>query len=172
MNIEIYTDGSRVKTLGAGGFCACMLWGGNAKLIYGGELETTNNRMEMMAIIHGLEHAIEVIDGRVGHKVTVYSDSMYCIDGSTKWMIGWKKKNWKIKEGDDVKNKDLWLWIDDLLKKVNVKFLWVPGHSGNRFNEMVDKFACKSTQLTIDEKHHRGKSWCDSKMIVSSTASA
>lgn len=106
----------------------------------GGEKETTNNRMELMAVIRGLHH----LKSRTDYDLTVVSDSKYVIQGITEWMKGWKKKNWMGSNKQPVKNQDLWKQLDELVNTFsNLKWQWVKGHAGNQFNEMADELAVK-----------------------------
>lgn len=104
----------------------------------GGEKETTNNRMELMAVIRGLHH----LRSRIDYDLTVVSDSKYVIQGITEWMAGWKKKGWIGSNKKPVKNQDLWKQLDELVSTfTNLKWKWVKGHAGNQFNEMADELA-------------------------------
>lgn len=132
---DLYTDGSCLGNPGKGGWAAFLE--GKFK-ISGKDEKTTNNKMEMTAIIKGLEKCLEMNI----KEVTVYTDSFYTMNGSNKWIQGWKRNNWKTANGQDVKNKDLWLKIDELTKKFNdIKFEYVQAHAGNRQNEIVDSLA-------------------------------
>lgn len=108
-----------------------LRWNGHEKQLSGGEAETTNNRMEMMAVIKGLE-AI-----KKPSTVKLYTDSQYVQQGVTQWMKGWKAKGWPAR----IKNQDLWLAIDSLIQRHDVEFIWVRGHNGHPENELVDKLA-------------------------------
>lgn len=104
----------------------------------GGEKETTNNRMELMAVIRGLDH----MKSKKDFDITVVSDSKYVIQGITEWMKGWKTKNWIGSNKQPVKNQDLWKQLDALVSNFsNLKWQWVKGHAGNQFNEMADELA-------------------------------
>lgn len=129
--IEIYTDGACSGNPGPGGWGAILRWNGHEKELYGGEDETTNNRMEMMAVIKALEAL------KKPSKVDLYTDSTYVQKGVTEWMAGWKAKNWPKK----IKNQDLWKRIDSLIEVHNVAFHWVRGHSGHPENERADELA-------------------------------
>ena len=129
--IEIFTDGACSGNPGPGGWGALLRWNGHEKELSGGEKETTNNRMEMTAVIMALQAL------KKSSKVALYTDSQYVQKGVTEWMEGWKKKGWPSK----VKNKDLWLEIDSLVQHHEVDFHWVRGHSGHPENERVDKLA-------------------------------
>lgn len=129
-HVEIFTDGACSGNPGPGGWAALLRYNGIEKEISGGEDHTTNNRMEMMAVIEALGAL------KKPSRVTLYTDSQYVQKGITEWMDGWKAKNWK-----KVMNVDLWQRIDDALKPHNVKIVWVRGHDGHVENERVDKLA-------------------------------
>lgn len=131
MSVELFTDGACSGNPGPGGWAALLRFNGAEKEISGGERETTNNRMEMMAVIEGLSALKKPC------RVTVYTDSQYVQRGVTEWMKGWKAKGWPAR----IKNQDLWLRIDALVTKHDVKFVWVRGHDGHIENERVDKLA-------------------------------
>ena len=129
--ILIWTDGSCYPNPGPGG------WGWHrcdGKQNYGGSRNTTNNRMEMTAI---LESLLELPNGQ---DVLIYSDSQYCIKGLTEWRKGWKKKNW-MKKGEPMVNRDIWLDLDKHIDRMRVNFEWVRGHNGNLGNEHADYLA-------------------------------
>lgn len=129
--IEIYTDGACSGNPGPGGWGVLLRWNGHEKEMSGGESHTTNNRMEMMAVIKGLEAL------KKPSTVKLYTDSQYVQQGVTQWMKGWKAKGWPAR----IKNQDLWLQIDSLIQRHNVEFIWVRGHNGHAENEIVDKLA-------------------------------
>ncbi len=133
--IEIYTDGACSGNPGPGGWGAILLCGEHEKEIFGGEEDSTNNRMEMMAVVEALQSL------KKRSNVKLYTDSKYVIHGITDWMDGWKKKGWKNSKKQPVKNKALWQKIDSLVSKHNVEFIWVKGHSGNIGNERADELA-------------------------------
>jgi ribonuclease HI len=129
--IEIYTDGACSGNPGPGGWGAILRWNGHEKELSGGEVETTNNRMEMMAAIVALETL------KRPSSVDLYTDSTYLQKGVTEWMAGWKAKNWPSK----IKNQDLWKRIDSLINVHDVRFHWVKGHAGHPENERADQLA-------------------------------
>ena len=131
--VEIYTDGACSGNPGPGGWGAILRYGDVEKELYGGEEETTNNRMEMMAVIK----ALEALNKR--STVEIYTDSTYVQKGVTEWMEGWKAKNWPSK----IKNQDLWKRIDSLVDSHDVRFFWVKGHAGHPENERADELARK-----------------------------
>ena len=133
--VEIYTDGACSGNPGPGGWGAVMRWNGHEKELYGGEAETTNNRMEMMAVIQALK-AIK------GHpKIEIYTDSKYVMQGITEWLDGWKARGWKTAGKKPVKNVDLWQRMDELVSRHDVTFHWVKGHDGHPENERADSLA-------------------------------
>lgn len=134
-HVEIYTDGACSGNPGPGGWGVLMRYNGHEKEMCGGEDETTNNRMEMMAVIKALEAL------KKASVVKLYTDSKYVMQGITEWMDGWKAKNWKTASKKPVKNKDLWLQIDDLVSQHNIEFIWVKGHAGHPENERADELA-------------------------------
>ncbi len=138
--IEIYTDGACSGNPGPGGFAAILLFGEKKKIISGYEKHTTNNRMELKAVIEGLK-AIKKRD----YPVVVYTDSTYVQKGITQWLENWKKRDWK-----KVKNSDLWKTLDKLTSQFkNITFVHVRGHSGNPLNELADKTARKEIEKNL-----------------------
>ena len=131
MKVEIYTDGACSGNPGPGGWGVVLRWNGHEKELSGGELDTTNNRMELMAAIKALE-ALTKPSG-----VVLYTDSTYVQQGITEWIHGWKAKNWPSK----IKNKDLWLLLDEQNQKHTVEWKWVKGHAGHPGNEQADRLA-------------------------------
>jgi ribonuclease HI len=143
MTIKIYTDGACSGNPGPGGWGAVLCWNDHEKEISGGEGDTTNNRMEMMAVIKALE--------ALKHDktpVTIYTDSKYVLQGATEWLEGWKAKGWKSAAKKPVKNQDLWMQIDSLIHQYSVTFIWVKGHNGHEMNERVDKLAVAAISVT------------------------
>lgn len=129
--VELYTDGACRGNPGPGGWGAILVYHGYEKELSGGEVETTNNRMELLAAIRGLEALKEPCH------VTLTSDSTYLVDGVTKgWLDNWRSKGWR-----KIKNPDLWQRIDELLSMHEVEFVWVRGHDGHPYNERCDKLA-------------------------------
>jgi ribonuclease HI len=134
-HVEIFTDGACRGNPGPGGWGALLRYQNKESELFGGEPETTNNRMEMQAAIEGLKALSERCD------VTLTTDSVYVQKGITEWLPGWKKKNWKTAARKPVKNADLWILLDEQNQRHNVKWCWVKGHSGHRENEMADDLA-------------------------------
>ena len=143
-SIIIYTDGACSGNPGPGGYAAIIIGENTRKEICGYKKNTTNNRMELMAVIEGLK-AI----GK-GSKVKVFSDSNYVIKGITNWINNWKNNSWKTSSKKDVKNKKLWIELDKLKNEYDAEFLKVKGHAGNEYNEKADSLARK--QIKLQEK--------------------
>ena len=134
--VTIYTDGACSGNPGAGGFAAILMYNGVEKVVSGGEKETTNNKMELMAVISGLNSLKEACE------VDVYSDSQYVVDAFNKgWVDSWQKNGWRNSSKDDVKNVELWKILLDLTKTHKVNFIKVKGHSDNEYNNRCDKIA-------------------------------
>lgn len=137
--IEIFTDGGCRPNPGVGAWAAILLWKGHMRELTGSERETTNNRMEMMAVIKGLG-AIK----KPNQKVVVYTDSKYVQQGITSWIKKWKKNGWKTTQNTPVKNEDLWKEMDRLLGEHDVTFRWIKGHNDNPLNERADALCTQS----------------------------
>lgn len=133
--VEINTDGSCLGNPGPGGYGVLLRYNGHEKELSDGFKRTTNNRMELMAAIAGLEALKESC------MVAITTDSQYVRDGITKWIKGWKKRGWKTVKGDMVKNADLWMRLDKVVGRHETNWQWVRGHSGHADNERVDALA-------------------------------
>ncbi len=133
--VEIYTDGACRGNPGIGGWGASLRFNGRRKNLYGAEAQTTNNRMELTAVIQALEALSRLCD------VRIYTDSKYVLDGVTKWMPNWKKNSWKTAAKKPVKNVELWQRLDQALQQHQVDWQWVKGHSGDEGNECADALA-------------------------------
>jgi ribonuclease HI len=133
--VDIFTDGACKGNPGPGGWAAIMRSGGHEKELTGGEPETTNNRMEMTAILRGLSALKEPC------KVTVHTDSRYVIDGMTQWIFGWQKRGWVNAAKKPVANEDLWRALIEAVRPHNVSWEWVKGHAGHPENERADALA-------------------------------
>lgn len=133
--VELHTDGACLGNPGPGGWAALLRYKAKERELAGGEPDTTNNRMELMAAIRGLEALTEscVVD--------VYTDSQYVRQGITEWMAGWVRRNWKTAGGDPVKNRDLWERLHAATRRHRVRWHWVKGHNGHPDNERVDALA-------------------------------
>ncbi|MBR0189421.1 MAG: ribonuclease HI [Clostridia bacterium] len=134
--VDIYTDGACSGNPGAGGYCAILIFNGIEKIVSGGEADTTNNRMELVAVIEGLKALKEPCE------VDLYSDSQYVINAiNEKWLDGWVQSGWRAESKKSVKNVDLWQALIPLIKKHKVNFIKVKGHSDNEYNNRCDKIA-------------------------------
>jgi len=122
-----------------GGWGVVLSFGGKTKEVYGGEKNTTNNRMELTAAIKGLE-TIKTTQ----HPIEMYIDSAYVVNGMNSWIAGWKKKGWKKADKKPVENKELWKRLDELASGFNVSFIKVKGHDGVELNELADQLANKA----------------------------
>ena len=143
--VDLFTDGACKGNPGPGGWAALLRMGRHEKELVGGEVLTTNNRMEMSAVIKGLSALIEPC------KVTVHTDSRYVIDGMTKWIDGWKKRGWVNASKQPVKNADLWHDLIEAANRHTIRWEWVKGHSGHPENDRVD-------QLASDEADRQARS--------------
>ena len=139
--VEMYTDGACRGNPGKGGWGALLRYGDIEKKLYGGESMTTNNRMELTAVIKGLEALNKSC------QVKVTTDSKYVLTGITEWMPNWKKRNWRTASKKPVLNVDLWKKLDELVALHTVDWDWVKGHSGHIENDIADELA----NLGIDE---------------------
>ena len=133
--VVIYTDGACKGNPGPGGWGVFLKSGVHEKELWGGEAVTTNNRMEMMAAIGGLEALTRP------STVDLYTDSKYLQEGVSRWLAGWKTRGWKTADKKPVKNQDLWERIDSLIQKHSVTFHWLKGHAGHPENERADELA-------------------------------
>ncbi|MCO6392114.1 ribonuclease HI [Aliihoeflea aestuarii] len=134
-NVEIFTDGACSGNPGPGGWGAILRFGAKEKELSGGEADTTNNRMELMAAIKALEALKEPV------KADLYTDSNYVRDGLTKWIHGWKKNGWKTADKKPVKNAELWQALDAARGRHDVTLHWIKGHAGHPENERADELA-------------------------------
>lgn len=138
--IEIFTDGACKGNPGPGGWGALMRYKGKERELYGGEPDTTNNRMELLAVIS----ALEVLTRPASVRVT--TDSRYVQNGITDWIKNWKLNGWKTASRKPVKNSDLWQRLDQLVARHDVHWAWVKGHSGHPENELADSLANKGVE--------------------------
>ena len=135
-HVQIYTDGACSGNPGPGGWGAVLLYGQHEKQLSGGEANTTNNRMELTAVIEALALLKRPC------RVTLTTDSKYVADSVTKgWVYGWQKRGWKKSDGKDAINVDLWQRLLPLLQTHEVTFVWIKGHAGHQYNEICDKLA-------------------------------
>lgn len=133
--VEIFTDGACKGNPGPGGWGVILRMGRHEKEMSGSDPDTTNNRMEMTAVIRGLKALIEPCE------VTIYTDSKYVIDGITKWVHGWKRNGWVNASKQPVRNADLWHDLIEVTQRHQIAWQWVKGHDGHVENERVDKLA-------------------------------
>ena len=133
--VEMFTDGACRGNPGKGGWGVLLRFGEAEKELYGGEVFTTNNRMELMAVIMGLEALKKPC------RVVITTDSKYVLSGITEWMPNWKKRNWKTANKKPVLNAELWRRLDALVSQYEVSWQWVKGHSGHPENEIADQLA-------------------------------
>ena len=134
-DVVMYTDGACSGNPGPGGWGAVLMSGKHRKELFGGERDTTNNRMEMMAVIRGAEAL------KNGCSVDIHTDSVYVMKGMTEWLEGWKKRGWRTASRQAVKNVDLWKQLEQALDRHEVTWYWVKGHSGVLENERADELA-------------------------------
>lgn len=135
MTVEIYTDGACKGNPGPGGWGAVLNAGGQEKELFGGEALTTNNRMELTAVIQALAALNRP------SRVRLHTDSQYVQLGVSQWLANWKRRGWRTADGQAVKNEDLWRRLDELAREHTVEWIWVRGHAGDRGNERADALA-------------------------------
>jgi ribonuclease HI len=141
--VLIYTDGACKGNPGPGGWGALLQYGKHEKEIYGANPDTTNNQMELMAVIESLKLLKQPCH------ITIYTDSIYVKKGITEWIHSWKKNNWRTSQKKPVKNADLWQTLEPLLGGHTISWKWVKGHAGNAGNERADTLACKGAEEAI-----------------------
>ena len=139
--VVIYTDGACSGNPGPGGWGSVLLYNGHRRELSGGEADTTNNRMEMMAVIQAMESLKRPCS------VMINTDSVYVMKGITEWIEQWKERGWKTAARKPVKNQDLWMALDEAIQRHEISWQWVKGHNGNPGNEEADELA----NLGIDE---------------------
>ena len=147
--VELFTDGACSGNPGPGGWGCILRYKGTEKELCGGEPGTTNNRMEMMAVIQGISALKRACT------IAVYTDSQYVQKGITEWIWGWKKRDWKTADNKPVKNADLWQQLDALVKKHKISWHWVKGHAGHVENERADELARKGLKEARDRETSR-----------------
>jgi ribonuclease HI len=146
-HVEIFTDGACSGNPGPGGWGAILRAGTHEKELWGGEPATTNNRMEMMAVIRALAALKRPVTARV------HTDSQYVQKGMTEWLQGWKKRGWKTAGKEPVKNEDLWRLLDAAAARHQLEWVWVRGHAGHTENERCDELA----RLGVEAVRKSGK---------------
>ena len=144
--VMIFTDGACRGNPGPGGWGAVLRYGSTEKTLSGGEPDTTNNRMELMAAIMALEALTKSCE------VVLTTDSRYVMDGITQWMANWKKRGWKTASKQPVKNADLWRRLDAACSKHTIEWQWVKGHSGHPENEKADALANRGIDELLQKK--------------------
>ena len=144
--LDIYTDGACSGNPGPGGWGALLMGFGTEKELFGGEPATTNNRMELLAVIRALEALSR------STQVAVYTDSQYVHKGITEWLSAWKRRGWLTADKKPVKNEDLWRQLDELAAKHRIEWLWVKGHAGHDGNERADALANQGVESVINGK--------------------
>ncbi len=143
--IKIYTDGACKGNPGVGGWGAWLVSDGHEKELFGGEAHTTNNRMELLAVIR----ALEALKRRC--TVQLHTDSKYVQQGISTWIHGWKKNGWRTSDKKPVKNCDLWKQLDELAQQHDIEWLWVKGHAGHNGNERADQLANLGVESILQE---------------------
>jgi ribonuclease HI len=138
--VEIYADGACKGNPGPGGWGVWLSYNGREKEMHGGEMLTTNNRMELTAVIRALEALTRSCE------VRLHTDSQYVQKGISEWIHGWKKRGWKTADKQPVKNDDLWKRLDELAQQHRVEWVWVRGHAGNIGNERADMLANRGVE--------------------------
>lgn len=138
--IHIYTDGACKGNPGPGGWGALLQYRGRELELFGGEADTTNNRMELMAVIRGLSAL------KRRSRVLLVTDSKYVMQGMQEWLAGWKRRGWKTASKQPVKNQDLWQQLDELVQQHDVEWQWVAGHTGHPGNERADDLANRGAE--------------------------
>lgn len=141
--VKIYTDGACRGNPGPGGWGALLLYGDTERELCGGEADTTNNRMELMAAIEGLNALKRPCD------VLLYTDSTYVQKGISEWLEGWKARNWRTAAKKPVKNADLWRALDEAAARHEIDWRWVKGHAGNEGNERADQLANRGLEEAL-----------------------
>ena len=141
--VTIYTDGACKNNPGPGGWGCILFFGQHKKEMFGGEKDTTNNRMELMATIRALEELNRPC------QVCLYTDSVYVQKGITQWIHQWKRNGWKNSQKKDVVNADLWQELDNVSSKHDVTWQWIKGHAGHEWNERADELARKGLEEVL-----------------------
>lgn len=143
MKVELYTDGACKGNPGPGGWGALLRFGTHERTLFGGEKNTTNNRMELQAAIEGLKALTRPCD------VILTTDSQYVKQGINSWLAGWKRNGWKTASKQPVKNQDLWQALDEQVQRHQIEWRWVKGHTGHADNERADQLANKGVEKVM-----------------------
>ena len=143
--VKVFTDGACSRNPGPGGWGVLIIYNKKEKELFGGEEQTTNNRMELKAAIEALKYFKEPTT------IEINTDSMYLKNGITEWIISWKKNNWKNSSKKTIKNYDLWIELDNLIHIHKLSWKWIKAHSGNYGNEKADQLANRGI-LSINKK--------------------
>ena len=141
--VYLFTDGACKGNPGAGGWGVLLRYGGHEKELFGGEAQTTNNRMELMAVLSGLKTLNRPCD------VVICTDSQYVKNGMESWIHNWKKNGWKTAGRQPVKNADLWQQLDEQVARHRVRWQWVKGHAGHAENERADALANRGVEQVL-----------------------
>ena len=141
--VEIYTDGACKGNPGPGGWGAYFKFRSSEKELYGGEIQTTNNRMELIAVIEAIKYVNKT------QKLRIFTDSKYVKNGIQEWIINWEKNGWRTASKKPVANKDLWVQLNEIKRTRNIEWNWVKGHSGDIGNEKADFLANKGVESII-----------------------
>jgi len=144
--VEIYTDGACRGNPGPGGWAALLIYGNHEKELSGAEPMTTNNRMELTAVIRALEALKRSVSARI------YTDSEYVRKGITEWLPVWKARGWRTADRKPVKNQELWQRLDELVSAHRIEWKWVPGHAGIEGNERVDRLANEAIDALVRQR--------------------
>lgn len=143
--VEIYTDGACKGNPGVGGWGALLRYGNHTRELCGGEALTTNNRMELTAVIRALEAL------KRPARVRLFTDSTYVQQGITRWIHSWRRRGWRTADKKPVKNEDLWRRLDELASLHQVEWVWVRGHAGNASNEQADRLANRGVESVLKQ---------------------
>ena len=144
--LEIWTDGACKQNPGVGGWGALLVWGEHKLELFGGEKLTTNNQMELTAVISALSALKRPCP------VIIHTDSTYVRDGITKWIRNWKRNGWRTADKKEVKNADLWQRLDDLVGRYDIEWRWVKGHNGDPGNEKADELANRGVEVALGKR--------------------